>query len=403
MLNIKRGLPIRFRSAALLNPSLNPILAFRSRTARVRIPGIGQPVESSPLFRHLRVCLILLLLISACGSLPEDRWSHLKDLRLRLLSEQADRLIPDDFSDFERHFADVREDFVTLQNRSPFLRSGRRIAALGDAIRGLNRTAEALITEVRGVRNKRLEGLRLETSLLENVLSTTGPKPFVPVSRTEMRSIRLQLARLRLLIEQGDDRSAKAVLDVLKASSLEIRGQLKELEERFSDPRLLKTWRQLCDRALERSIQTTRPVLVIDKYRRRALLLRKGITERRFVVDLGWNGLNKKRSQGDGATPEGEYVITKKKAGEHTRFHLALLLSYPNDDDRETFQRAVRRGELPRDSLIGSMIEIHGAGGRGQDWTDGCIALSNRGIELLYREAYVGMPVFIVGKCQSLR
>ena len=45
----------------------------------------------------------------------------------------------------------------------------------------------------------------------------------------------------------------------------------------------------------------------------------------------------------------------------------------------------------------GGLIEIHGEGGRGEDWTRGCVALSNRDMDDLFRRVAVGTPVTIVG------
>jgi hypothetical protein len=43
------------------------------------------------------------------------------------------------------------------------------------------------------------------------------------------------------------------------------------------------------------------------------------------------------------------------------------------------------------------LIEIHGHGGRGTDWTQGCVALSNSDMDDLVRYVGVGTPVTIVG------
>ncbi len=80
-----------------------------------------------------------------------------------------------------------------------------------------------------------------------------------------------------------------------------------------------------------------------------------------------------------------------------SKYYRALLLDYPNDADRERFAAAQRRGEIPRDARIGGLIEIHGEGGRGQNWTEGCVALSNRDIDDLFPRVSVGTPVTIVG------
>jgi murein L,D-transpeptidase YafK len=87
----------------------------------------------------------------------------------------------------------------------------------------------------------------------------------------------------------------------------------------------------------------------------------------------------------------------KKKDRGQSRYHRALLLDYPNAADRERFAAAKRRGEIPRGAGIGGLIEIHGEGGRGQNWTEGCVALSNRDMDDLFRRVGTGTRVTIVG------
>ena len=94
--------------------------------------------------------------------------------------------------------------------------------------------------------------------------------------------------------------------------------------------------------------------------------------------------IDPKRVAGDGATPEGVYRVTRKKSGGETRYYKALLLSYPNAEDRERFERERALGRIAADALIGSLIEIHGEGGRGKNWTDGCVALTNDEMDELF-------------------
>ena len=82
-----------------------------------------------------------------------------------------------------------------------------------------------------------------------------------------------------------------------------------------------------------------------------------------------------KRFAGDNATPEGRYTIIRKIPS--SLYYKALLIDYPNAEDRVEFSQARRRGDLPASARIGGFIEIHGAGGRNYDWTNGCIAVSN--------------------------
>jgi L,D-peptidoglycan transpeptidase YkuD (ErfK/YbiS/YcfS/YnhG family) len=52
---------------------------------------------------------------------------------------------------------------------------------------------------------------------------------------------------------------------------------------------------------------------------------------------------------------------------------------------------------VPLRAGVGSLIEIHGDGGQGRDWTDGCVALSNSDMDRVFARARVGTPVTIVG------
>ncbi len=60
-------------------------------------------------------------------------------------------------------------------------------------------------------------------------------------------------------------------------------------------------------------------------------------------------------------------------------------------------------GLLPQTAKIGGLIEIHGNGGKGIDWTEGCIALTDKEIELVYKKVRVGTPVTIVGSVVDLQ
>ena len=85
------------------------------------------------------------------------------------------------------------------------------------------------------------------------------------------------------------------------------------------------------------------------------------------------------------------------KRAPQTKFNKALLINYPNDEDRMRFALGRRRGTISRGAGIGNLIEIHGDGGEGRDWTDGCVALTNEDMDRLFAHVRVGTPVTIVG------
>ena len=115
---------------------------------------------------------------------------------------------------------------------------------------------------------------------------------------------------------------------------------------------------------------------------------------RTYKVALGRGGLAPKEREGDGRTPEGRYIIDAKY--EHSAYHKALHVSYPNADDRK---RAARLHVPP-----GGAIMIHGLpNGKGWvgarhrlfDWTLGCIAVTDEEIDEIWNLVPVGTPVEI--------
>jgi lipoprotein-anchoring transpeptidase ErfK/SrfK len=166
---------------------------------------------------------------------------------------------------------------------------------------------------------------------------------------------------------------------------------------RYADEQRLRTWRAWSAETVAWSARTGRAAIVVDKDEHRLTLYQGGKVVRRYRVELGWNNAGEKSRQGDGATPEGRYRIVDLKGRARSRYHRALLLDYPNREDLRALDRMKVAGAVPAGARAGGLIEIHGAGGRGRDWTDGCVAVTNAEIEELYRRVAVGTPVTIVG------
>lgn len=133
-------------------------------------------------------------------------------------------------------------------------------------------------------------------------------------------------------------------------------------------------------------------VLVL-KGERRMLLLNGDFVQRSFEVELGRNPVGAKQHQGDGKTPEGEYVIDWRKRD--SQYYRALHISYPNSRDAETARSLGRP--------TGGMIMIHGQPSQYKvqylkidaDWTQGCIAVSNAAMDELWSVVADGTPIEI--------
>jgi len=173
------------------------------------------------------------------------------------------------------------------------------------------------------------------------------------------------------------------------------RGFEREVDAMFANA---SAWAGWARSGIASSRKTGGAMILVDKLRHRCHLYSGGRLVRSYDADLGPHWLGNKEASGDKRTPEGSYHVTQKKSGGNTKYYRALLLNYPNEEDRRRFAAGKRAGRIGRGQRIGGLIEIHGDGGRGYDWTLGCVALRNKDAADLYDRVSVGTPVIIVGK-----
>ncbi|MCB6178021.1 L,D-transpeptidase family protein [Rhodobacter sp. Har01] len=127
----------------------------------------------------------------------------------------------------------------------------------------------------------------------------------------------------------------------------------------------------------------------VHKTERKMYLLHNDKVLKSYDVGLGFAPEGHKQFEGDGKTPEGTYTISHKNPG--SDFHLSLRVSYPNDIDRAY---ASSMGKEP-----GGDIFIHGGPRQRvsqRDWTAGCIAVTDRQIEVIYSMIKPGTPIHIL-------
>ncbi len=117
-------------------------------------------------------------------------------------------------------------------------------------------------------------------------------------------------------------------------------------------------------------------LVVVEKDKRQLHLFRNGQAFRTFRIALGIRPVGDKQYEGDFRTPEGRYFLDRRNPD--SEYFLSIRVSYPDRSDR---LEARERGLDP-----GGQIMIHGqpneptrseAYYRTQDWTNGCIAVSN--------------------------
>jgi murein L,D-transpeptidase YafK len=116
--------------------------------------------------------------------------------------------------------------------------------------------------------------------------------------------------------------------------------------------------------------------VVVHKAQRRLEIFQGDEQLREFRIALGGDPSGHKQFEGDSRTPEGRYMLGARNP--RSEFFLSMHVSYPNAADTA---RARKIGRRP-----GGMIMVHGQPNipsrspryyESEDWTDGCIALTN--------------------------
>jgi hypothetical protein len=134
--------------------------------------------------------------------------------------------------------------------------------------------------------------------------------------------------------------------------------------------------------------------IVVYKRERTLMLFYRGVPVKSYFIALGSEPIGDKLRKGDNRTPEGIFHINAHNPA--SKFHLALRISYPDDVHRV---RAAAAGVDPGgDIMIHGLPKEYSEAGkahRQNDWTNGCVALSNQEIEEVWRAVPDGTPVHI--------
>ncbi|MEO7062620.1 MAG: L,D-transpeptidase family protein [Dokdonella sp.] len=103
-----------------------------------------------------------------------------------------------------------------------------------------------------------------------------------------------------------------------------------------------------------------------------------------------------KRREGDRRTPEGNYLLDYKNS--NSAYHKSIHISYPSETDRAAARKmGVRPGGdimihgQPNDLEMQARLKAYPLA----DWTDGCIALSNKDMDALWSLVKVPIPIHI--------
>ncbi len=314
--------------------------------------------------------------------------------RLDLLSSGAEAYSPGEFSAYQKallggleHLARENEKFRLFRNYDNIKNEFSSILQQGEEVRRAveqqkeqrSNTAlmqyaalESRIVALKALTHKINEGRLARKDLIkaEVILSEAGSF----IKQNEHPAAQERFNAADLLIKSAEDR----ILPIFN---------------RYADRELIHKWRKWVDETIADSRNSDASAIIIIKSERQLTLYKKGAPVKTYPVGLGRNGSNDKLHAGDNATPEGKYRIIKKLP--RSQYHKALLINYPNEEDKRQFKKNKEMGIVPGKTGIGGLIEIHGGGK--DSMTYGCIGMDNAMIDQLYSLVEIGTPVTIVG------
>lgn len=332
--------------------------------------------------------------------LPDMELREARDRIVQAKQASSDKFSPQNLDLAETYYDSAITEWEAQNKKLFFLREHDRVKALAilsasyasHAIEASN-TGSAKMKNNLGNRINRLNGLIDEYNLVY---------AHIPQSERTQKAIfkgRLLMSDAYKAYTAGDlHRSEEIVDEAGPMIEPAIKSLKKEIQEYFSQ---VPRWQEMVKSALKKN-SSGKVLIVVDKYAHRMQVYKGSKLLHTYRTELGPNWIGNKRYRGDNATPEGVYHVKTKKSGRETKYYKALLIDYPNAEDKKRFEAEKRSGSLPRGAKIGSLIEIHGDGGKGVDWTNGCVALKNAEMDVVFGLAGSSTTIIIVGSLKSL-
>jgi murein L,D-transpeptidase YafK len=135
-------------------------------------------------------------------------------------------------------------------------------------------------------------------------------------------------------------------------------------------------------------------LVVVRKSKRILQLMRDGRPFKTYQIALGSQPEGPKRRAGDGRTPEGVYTLDWRNP--NSNFYRAIHVSYPAPHDEEPARRwGVPAGGLIMIHGLPNGVPAHRVGHPWNNWTNGCIAVTNREMDEIWALVDDGTTIII--------
>ena len=347
------------------------------------------------------VPLIVLLLIRLTPKPPVGEMEHARQTLSKAVTSKADTYSQKLFNQAKVNYDSAMVNWQRENKKFIYLRDYEKVIMFAEL--SAKKAGQATENSISSTSNLKIK-LKQEIGLLNNLVSEIDALfttyPLSAEIRNRISKGKMILEEAQIAYEKGQyiqaNRKTTDSEYLLTSSYENASANLKNYFKSYT------VWKKWADKTINESKKNSDYSIIIDKFSRKFFIYQAGSKKYEFEAELGKNWVGDKRVKGDLATPEGMYKITKKIDRNRTKYYKALLLDYPNEEDKEKFRSEIALGSLPRTAKIGGLIEIHGDGGKGVDWTEGCVALTDKEMDVVFRIAKVGTPVTIVGSMVDL-
>ena len=359
----------------------------------------------------IRVILIsLLVLVITVGiatsrlktrKLPDHEINIARKMLMNAELVKSPRYAKEDYLQASQYYDSAMVEWNRENERFILFRNYKKIAELAKESSEYSKNAiensKKNISKVEDILEIRIDEIEKRMRSFEKNL---GSFPINSTHQNEIMKCKLQFTEGVLAYKNKNYAICKLKLDSVETTIDKVFVIYEEKLAAYLDEH--SKWKEMEEQTIHYSRKNKSYAIIVDKLARECTLYKDGKAVKIHAVELGANWIGNKIQQGDKSTPEGLYKIIDKKSNGQTRFYKALLLNYPNDEDRKRFLQNKKNGAVEANANIGNLIEIHGNGGKGVDWTDGCIALKDADMDELFNMCPIGTKVAIVGSTKSL-
>lgn len=339
----------------------------------------------------------IILFFSACNSSPpppEIKLIEAIDFELHKID--AVKYAPDEYNKFKVNLRMLKDKIVQEESKLSFLKNYDSIQKNIGAISGDGKRLLIAINEDKSKRKEKISDKIKKLEAKAGIINKLTLKVNVGAStRKLLTKGGIALSEAKASIDSNRYDSAMEKVEDAAALLNGAEKLVTPILKRYSQNDIINKWRKFVRDTIDESKRKKMAVIVVDKAERTLTLYINGKILQAFNIGFGRYGYRDKLFSGDDATPEGRYKIIKKSGRGESKYYRALLLDYPNQEDRKEFLKAKKRGLISKNARIGGLIEIHGGGE--ESTTNGCIALENNHMDELFDKVAIGTPVTIVG------